>query len=84
MITYISIFRCTHKYEYDVVFYESYLDGYLHRIRIAYSTNKSQAVPALKQIAGLHQARKAHHLSYGSDTGSNSGGRRKTKKNVYA
>ena len=42
---------------------------------------KPQAVPTLKQIAGLHQARVPHHRVHGSDTGSNSGGRRIPKKN---
>ena len=41
---------------------------------------KSQAVPDLKQRVGLHQARVAHHLILGPDTGSNYGGRQITKK----
>ena len=45
------------------------------------SLDMPQAVPALKQIAGLRQARVAQHHVHGPDTGSNSRGRRITKIN---
>ena len=45
------------------------------------SLDKTQAVRALRRIAGLHQARAAHHRAHGPDTRSNSGGRQITKTN---
>ena len=48
------------------------------------SLDKTQAVPALRRIAGLHQARAAHHRVHGPDTRSNSGGRQITKtRSIY-
>ena len=44
---------------------------------------KPQAVAALKKIAGLRQARVAHHCIHGLDTGSNSGGRQKNRKILF-
>ena len=63
------------------------LDGYSWNLKVWMSSivtlnweYKPQAVLALKKIAGLQQARVAHHRIHGPDTGSNSGGRQKTEK----
>ena len=47
---------------------------------MAYLFHKPQAVAALKQTAGLRQARMANHILHSPDVGSNSGRRQITKK----